>query len=110
MSPIHESRSRTMSAYPEFVNRARGGPLDPARVPESLIAAIPFAELWGEIDDDIREDLLEVAPPDARRDLLLLIEQIDDELDDWLAGPEADEMPSAEYLAFSAMRIAADCI
>jgi hypothetical protein len=38
-----------------------------------------------------------------------VVSDIDDQLDDWLAGDEAkSDSPSAEYIAFSAMRMAAD--
>jgi hypothetical protein len=40
---------------------------------------------------------------------MAVIDHFDDALDDWLAGPEAAlPIQSAEYLAFSNMRIAAD--
>jgi hypothetical protein len=83
--------------------------LDPARVPEGLRPFIPFAELWGVGDDLIREDMVREAPHEAIAELKRVVQANDDLLDEWLAGPEADSAnPSEEYLAFSAMRMAAD--
>lgn len=97
--------------YPEFVSEERGAPLDPTRVPEQLRPYLPLAELWGVADDIDRERLIERAPDAAKDDLVAIVERIDGDLDDWLAGAEAEsEQPSREYVAFSAMRMAADCI
>ncbi|HXK58854.1 MAG TPA: hypothetical protein PLP42_03075 [Acidobacteriota bacterium] len=53
--------------------------------------------------------MLRKAPPESIRELKRLIESHEDLIDAWLAGPEAnDPNPSPEYLAFSAMRMAAD--
>ncbi len=83
--------------------------LDPKNVPEPLHAIIRYAELWGITDDLIREDVVRRAPKQAIDELRRVIEAYDDQLDEWLAGPEAsDPTPSKEYLAFSAMRMAAD--
>lgn len=100
-----------LNAYPGFVASVSFQSLDPLRVPERLREYVPFAELWGIADDLGREMLVERAPQAAKEDLVALVERIDDELDEWLAGPEADSCtPSSEYLAFSAMRMAADYI
>ena len=83
--------------------------LDPEKVPESLRHLIPYAELWGASDDLIRDDMVRTAPREAIEDLKRVVEQHDDLLDEWLAGPEAEGPEySAEYTAFSAMRMAAD--
>lgn len=83
--------------------------LDPQRVPEQLRHLIPYAELWGINDDLIREDMVRNAPREAIEALQRIVAEHDDLLDDWLAGPEADGPRfSEEYLAFSAMRMAAD--
>jgi hypothetical protein len=99
------------ATYPKFLSSAHVQSLDPDRVPEVLREYIPFAAVWGIADDLERESLVERAPDEAKDDLAALIERIDDDLDQWLAGPEADSPnPSAEYVAFSAMRMAADYI
>jgi hypothetical protein len=83
--------------------------LNPENVPEPLRHLIPLAELWGVSDDLIRADMVRRAPRAAVDDLRRIIEEHDDLLDDWLAGPEAKGPTySAEYTAFSAMRMAID--
>jgi hypothetical protein len=83
--------------------------LNPANVPEPLRVLIPLAERWGINDDLMREDRIAKAPPEELAALTAAINRYEDELDDWLAGPEADSPgPSEEYIAFSAMRMAAD--
>ncbi len=83
--------------------------LKPDNVPEPLRHLIPYAEFWGVGDDLIRDDLVRSAPREAIDDLKRVVEQHDDLLDEWLAGPEAEGPEySAEYTAFSAMRMAAD--
>jgi hypothetical protein len=83
--------------------------LNPDRVPVTLRLLIPLAELWGVGDDLIREDMIRKAPPEALRRLRETLAQFEEELDAWLAGPEADGPEFCEeYLAFSSMRMAAD--
>src|SRR5262249_40601743 len=83
--------------------------LNRERVPEPLRVLIPLAEKWGISDDLMRVDAVRKAPPDEIADLRRIIARHDDLLDEWLAGPEAmNTQPSAEYLAFSNMRMAAD--
>jgi hypothetical protein len=83
--------------------------LNARNVPENLQHLIPLAEFWGVGDDLIREDMVRKAPNQAIRELKRIIDLHENQLDHWLAGPEAnDPNPSAEYLAFSAMRMASD--
>jgi hypothetical protein len=83
--------------------------LDPQRVPEPLRRLIPLAELWGVGDDLIRDDMVKKAPAAAIAELKRIVDQYDDLLDEWLAGPEAEGPTfTPEYTAFSAMRMAAD--
>jgi hypothetical protein len=83
--------------------------LNPQHVPEALRVLIPLAEKWGISDDILRLDAVDRAPPAEVADLKKIIAQYDDLFDEWLAGPEArNPKPSAEYLAFSNMRMAAD--
>lgn len=84
-------------------------PLDEKKVPSAFRPLIPYAEIWGVSDDGYRGELVEGAPPTAKADLLALGSEYDRQFDPWLAGPEADSRPlSAEYLAFSNMRMAFD--
>ncbi len=83
--------------------------LDPERVPLALRGLIPHAEVWGIKDDLVRDDFVRRAPEEAIEELKRIIELYEDPLDEWLAGPEVDgPHHTEEYLAFSAMRMAAD--
>lgn len=83
--------------------------LDKTKVPADLWPLLPYAEFWGVTDDWTREDLIQNAPAEVVTNLKAAIAAFDDSLDQWLAGPEATSgSPSREYLAFSAMRMAAD--
>ena len=95
--------------YREFVDSVERQTLDSGNVPEALHQYIPYAEVWGVADDLEREELVNRAPEEAKADVRRVIEEIDDELDEWLVGPEAEAAnPSQEYVAFSAMRMAVD--
>ena len=106
---VNDLRAEMEARYSEFIASTKLLRLDSTGVPEGLRPYIPFAELRGLSDDLERELLVERAPLAAKTDLTRLVEKIDDALDEWLAGPEADNpFPSPEYVAFSAMRMAAD--
>jgi hypothetical protein len=78
------------------------------KVPEQLRPLIPLAERWGISDDMLRSDARCKALPEEIAYLKEAIRRFDNELDHWLAGPEASSAtPSQEYLAFSNMRMAA---
>lgn len=83
--------------------------LNRRNVPAKLHALIPLAERFGVTDDLERERLVLAALPEEIAELRAAVARHDDDLDSWLAGREASGPEwSAEYLAFSAMRIAAD--
>ena len=85
--------------------------LNAARVPKSVRHLTPHAQVWGVADDTLRTAMVQRAAPAALAELKQMIIDVDDLLDDWLAGPEADNPdPSNEYVAFSAMRMVADAI
>lgn len=95
--------------YGRFYNQSPGQSLDPANVPENLRLLLPYAEFWGILDDWTRENLVAAAPEAVKRNLASLVKRFDDQFDDWLAGPEANSDPlSDEYVAFTALRMAAD--
>jgi len=97
--------------YGSFYDASSKVHINSGRVPPTLHSLIPYAAIWGISDDLERENLVESAPRVAREDLIRLVDAFQDELDEWLAGPEADEgNPSDEYVAFSAMRMARDFI
>lgn len=95
--------------YGEFLSRSPTVDFDSKDVPENLRGLIPYASFWGIADDWKREQLVEAAPEHLKASLQQLIAVNDDALDDWLAGDEASSLnPSDAYIAFSAMRMAAD--
>ncbi|MFN7805634.1 MAG: hypothetical protein ACK5TO_16565 [Planctomycetaceae bacterium] len=79
------------------------------QVPEVLRKLIPLAQRWGISDDILREEARRQASSAELEYLKAVVQDFDDALDEWLAGPEA-MLPtqSAEYLAFSNLRMAAD--
>ncbi len=78
-------------------------------VPPSLRILAPYAETWGIADDSLRERIFAQTPPALVAHLRDVISVFDDELDEWLAGPEAtSETPTDAYVAFSAMRMGVD--
>src|SRR5688572_17058334 len=102
-SSLEELRHHLRALSPEFYDLAVNQNLDPSKVPCSLQRYMPYAELWGISDDLMREQLASTAPQSIKDDLRAVIRSIDDELDKWLAGPEASsKTPSREYVAFSA--------
>jgi hypothetical protein len=83
--------------------------LDRAAVPQRFWPLLAYAEFWGIADDWTRDGLVDDAPADVKQNLKIVVAAFDRDLDEWLAGPEADDPnPSEEYVAFSAMRMAAD--
>ena len=109
MSSLIENRRLLRSKYPEFVDSTRHLNLAPENVPESLRPYIAYAEIWGISDDGFRMQLVGRAPEAAKADLRTLMASIEGNLNQWLGGPASYEVPpSSEYIAFSAMRMAAD--
>jgi len=101
-------REELKKRYGGFFER-RTEQLDETRVPLAFRPLIPYAEVWGVGDDGFRDELVRGAPPAAKADLLALGGEFDAPLDSWLAGPESYSRPlSAEYLAFTHMRMAFD--
>ena len=95
--------------YGDFYALSPKADFDPADVPDELSPLIPYAAFWGLSDDLDRENLVDAASPEIIANLKSIIRAHDDALDAWLAGPLADKPPfSAAYIAFSAMRMAAD--
>ncbi len=107
--PADETLGQMRMKYGAFLDSTQMLKLDPANVPPALVAYIPYAALWGIADDLEREQLVARAPAPAKTDLTQVIGRIDDLLDDWLADTNVVALhPSDEYVAFSAMRMAAD--
>ena len=83
--------------------------LQPSKIPFTLHPLIGLAERYGIADDWTREDMIAKCTQLERRSLKEAIKEWDDDFDSWLAGPEAAGPEfSDEYIAFSALRMAAD--
>ena len=95
--------------YGSFYESSPNVALDQSKVPEQFWPLLPYAEFWGIADDWTREGLVDQAPTEVKTNLREIVARFDRALDEWLAGPEADNSdPSREYIAFTAMRMAAD--
>lgn len=104
MFTLDELKSR----YGEYFHSRAVAPLDAQNVPEPVRCLADFAAFWGITEDGAREMLVERAPIAAMEDLRTVHVQFDDRLTEWL-GAEAGKYPfNREYLAYSAMRRAAD--
>lgn len=80
-------------------------------VPNELLCLAPHASIFGIADDSARIELFKMCPADALLKLKDDVLQLDDALDAWLAGPEADEVnPSDAYVCYSALRMGVDAI
>ena len=95
--------------YGDFYSLSPKADFDPADVPDELVPLIPYAAFWGLSDDLDRENLVDAATPEIVANLKVIVRAHSKALNAWLAGPLADKPPfSAAYIAFSAMRMAAD--
>jgi len=83
--------------------------LNPSAVPPALRPLIPLAEQFGVSDDLIREDIVSKTPAGELAAMQAAVQALADAFDEWLAGPEAKGPKfSAEYIAFTSLRMAAD--
>ena len=83
--------------------------LDLGKVPAALHCLVPLAERFGVPDDLIRQGVLAKATDGDLETMRQTVQSAEDALDSWLAGPEAGGPSySAEYIAFSCLRMAAD--
>ena len=77
--------------------------------PPVLSPIAHYAASWGISDDGYRLEFLTRVPEAAVQNLRYVVGVYEDELDEWLAGPEAEGPAYSEaYIAFSAMRMASD--
>ena len=80
-----------------------------AGAPPAFRSIAHYAACWGISDDCHRTDLVRGAPLDAVQNLKEVVGLYEEELDIWLAGPEANGPHFSDaYVAFSCMRMAAD--
>ena len=97
--------------YGDFYSSGARQRLNRMRVPAHLHVLLPYAAFWGVADDRLREALVDSAPKGVTRNLKAVIDRHDDALQEWLSGPESEaEETSNEYVAFSALLMAADYI
>ena len=84
--------------------------IDRSRVPAQLHLLIPLLEEWAIADDMDRSLKVEDATTEDLQDLITHVDTADqDALYGWLSGPESrDANPSAEYIAFTCLTMAAD--
>jgi len=83
--------------------------LCPSKIPVLLHHLTGLAEKFGLADDKAREEVVANSSMEERRLMKDAVGKHDDEFDLWLAGPEAAGPEySDEYIAFSALRMAAD--
>jgi hypothetical protein len=83
--------------------------LDAAKVPAGLRPLIVLAEQFGISDDLIREEVVAKTPAAELEAMQRVVAAHDDAFDERLAGPESNgPVFSHEYIAFSALRMAAD--
>ena len=79
-------------------------------VPSAVRGLLPLARRWGIGDDGYRDAAVAEADAETLAALVAAVDAIDDAaLYGWLAGPEASSArPSAEYVAVTALTMAAD--
>jgi hypothetical protein len=79
-------------------------------VPPAVRSLLPPARRWGISDDGYRDAAVAEADAETLSALVAAVDAIDDAaLHGWLAGPEASSArPSAEYVAVTALTMAAD--
>jgi hypothetical protein len=67
------------------------------------------ARRWGIPDDGYRDDAIYAADPADLESVIHAVDEVSEaELVHWLCGPEAATVPSSEYVAVSALMMAAD--
>lgn len=83
---------------------------DRNRVPRQLYSLIPLLDEWAIADDLDRSLKVQDATTEQLQDLITQVDTADQEmLYGWLSGPESrDPVPSAEYMAFTCLTMAAD--
>jgi hypothetical protein len=84
--------------------------LHPDAVPSAVRRLLPLARRWGISDDGYRDSAVAQADANTLAALVAAVDATDDTaLYGWLAGPQAGARPpSAEYVAVTALTMAAD--
>lgn len=84
--------------------------LNPAHVPKAGAALLPLAQVRGQPDDVIRNELIDSAGLDQLAAMVEAVDSVDDhDLYRWLEGPEAASIsPTPEYVAMTCLTQSAD--
>jgi hypothetical protein len=84
--------------------------LRPDAVPSAVRSLLPLACRWGISDDGYRYSAVNEADVETLAALVAAVDAVDEAaLQNWLTGPEASSRrPSAEYVAVTALTMAAD--
>ena len=83
--------------------------LNPGNVPEDCWVYIPLAEKYGIADDGYRIDVISGLDNEEKTELAEFLSTYPESLDNWLCGSESKSTePSQEYIAFTALIMAAD--
>ena len=103
--------SELKELYDCFHSQSKRILFDLGDVPPSLRRIAHYASFWGLSDDSERIRLLYSAPEIVKHNLKAVANEFEHELDEWLSGVEATSSnPSDAYIAYSAMRMAADMV
>lgn len=98
-------------AYKLPHEEAKPPKLNPDRVPSDCHKYISLAEKYGIADDGYRIDVLDCLCEGEKQELREFIRSCPPSLNDWLCGDEAkSKTPSDEYVAFTALVMAADYV
>lgn len=83
--------------------------LDHRRVPPAARPVLALAEVWGITDDYEREGAVSRATADDLQVLVAAVDSLDNDFWEWLSGPASlERRPSPEYVAITALTMAAD--
>ncbi len=96
-------------AFGEVMIHNRLTPLDESTIPAQFRCIRHYAEIWGLTDEEDRMQMIKNTPEPLLEDFCLLLRSIDDELEAWLCGDEADNSdPTAAYVCYTALVMAFD--
>jgi hypothetical protein len=103
---LNEAQMKAL--YGKFYKKSHKMKFNLADVPKKLHALVPYARFWG-VESGEYEDLVDTAPREVLANLPAAVESFNDELDEWLGGPEAEaDEPTLAYIAFTVLRMSSD--
>ena len=84
-------------------------PISESDIPPRFHYIRHYAEIWGIPDESDRMQMVENTPDSILDDLCLLMRSLDDDLEEWLCGDEADSQePTMAYVCYAALVMAFD--